>query len=655
MKKTLLLSAIVLGHSCLSFGGSIPGDISGPEGVPDCIVNNFDLAVVARYWLQSCPTTLPVLTVESSGVSAEVAMQLGAALGVEPDKVDNTNGMAQYLDPVQFQMVPTMQINPPDLSNPADEGEPDPVYEAFDFDAMKDITPPDDAQVMGKFKAALDELGLTPENGTPIISHTLFEAFDINGESVVGDHPVMLDTQVYYNFEVQTAEGLIPLVGPGAQACATFNYQGKLSHFLYANRKISPSAQSVEIMPLDQAAAICSKLYPELGAQITPRLIYPAPPLSTELTEIIPCYVCEGTAVTKDGELINLLEKMIPATTDPRYNMSAEIVELSVDDDYVSAMVNVNGGVGPFSYNWSSSTSVIPTADLQNVSYRVLPRISSPTVVETLTCQVTGANGQGASVSETFAVVIPAGAQGSSPELMVGGVKDYGVERAVSDLGGPEQAGYIGRMDAEAGMVRRFNWTGNSAWEKDFKDSSSGGLDHIYVDNVDQILYIGHGNGNGFSFTSSHDDTVILYDDPGVQQAWGDKDLEWLVILSCQVLKESSGGKMWYQRWGPTFDGLHLLLGYQTNASANTHTPRSFAQWQLGKSFGFITISVPVRAAWCLAKKEQQPAEREAVVMGPYGTNGVLSGFYDYFHGEGPVGPDLRANEIAGFWRIVYK
>ncbi len=655
MKKAAMSLTIVLGLSCLSFGGNIPGDISGPGGVPDSIVNFFDLTVVADHWLQSSPTSLPVLTVVSSGVPAEMARKLGEALGVEPDEVDNANGIAQFLDPVQFQIVPTRQISPPDLSHPSDDKEPDPVYEAFDFAAMKNIIPPDDDQVMERFMDAMNELGLTPANGTPIITHTLFEAFDKEGVSVVGDRPVMLDTQVYYNFEVRTAEGVIPLVGPGAQASATFNYRGELAHFLYSNRQIALSGQSVEIMPPDEAAARCSKLYPELGAHITPKLIYPAPPLSTELTEIVPCYVCEGTAVTKDGRLINLMEKMIPATTDPRYNMSARIVELLVEGDSVLAMVGVTGGVGPFSYNWSSSTSEIDDPGSQTVAYKVLPRISSPTVVETLTCQATGANGRGVSVSETFAVIIPQGAQSSSPVIMVAGVKDYGVERAVSDLGGPEQAGYIGRMDAEAGMVRRFNWTGNSAWEKDFKDSSSGGIDHNYVDNVDQVLYIGHGGGNGFSFTSSHDDTEILYDDPGVQQAWGDLDLEWLALFSCQVLRESSDGKMWYERWGPTFDGLHLLLGYQTNAKAETHTPRSFAQWQLGKSFGFITISVPVRVAWCLAKKEQQPAEREAVVMGPFGTNGVLSGFYDYFHGEGPVGPDLRANEIAGFWRIVYK
>ena len=105
---------------------------------------------------------------------------------------------------------------------------------------------------------------------------------------------------------------------------------------------------------------------------------------------------------------------------------------------------------------------------------------------------------------------------------------------------------------------------------------------------------------------------------------------------------------------GPAFDGLHLLLGYQTNASANTQTATRFAQYQLGRNFGFTTITLPIRAAWCQAKKEAQPNDREAVVMGVIGPSG-LSNYNDYFWSKGPVGPDLRGSNIRGYWRIVYK
>ena len=67
----------------------------------------------------------------------------------------------------------------------------------------------------------------------------------------------------------------------------------------------------------------------------------------------------------------------------------------------------------------------------------------------------------------------------------------------------------------------------------------------------------GHGNGGGFTFESNHDDGTLAYAD--VAGAWGDLDLEWLALLSCQVLKEEWGGQRWWQRWGPSFDGLHLL------------------------------------------------------------------------------------------------
>ena len=32
--------------------GAIPGDISGPQGRPDCRVNLFDMASMAQFWLE---------------------------------------------------------------------------------------------------------------------------------------------------------------------------------------------------------------------------------------------------------------------------------------------------------------------------------------------------------------------------------------------------------------------------------------------------------------------------------------------------------------------------------------------------------------------------------------------------------------------------
>ena len=173
------------------------------------------------------------------------------------------------------------------------------------------------------------------------------------------------------------------------------------------------------------------------------------------------------------------------------------------------------------------------------------------------------------------------------------------------------------------------------------------------MDNADIVFYIGHGNGGGFTFESNHDDGNLTYTDAA--GAWGDIDLEWLALLSCEVLKADYGGQRWWQRWGPSFDGLHLLLGFETNAHDWPAFGGTFADWTLGKHIGpFILPAMPVRLSWFLAKAEQQPAADIAVAMGVIGPAG-LSNYNDYFWGKGPVGPDVRGGDIHGYWRVTFQ
>ena len=202
---------------------------------------------------------------------------------------------------------------------------------------------------------------------------------------------------------------------------------------------------------------------------------------------------------------------------------------------------------------------------------------------------------------------------------------------------------YRDRMDDEA--LKRFHWTGQNAWERDFKSSSA---HDAMVDNVDEVFYCGHGWSGGFTFEGNSDDGSLVPTDPVISPGgdWGDKDLEWLALLSCQVLKLNAGGQALWQRWGPAFDGLHLLLGFDTNAYDWSNFGKRFAQWQMGR-FG---VTLPVRAAWFQAAAEEQPNNVRSVVMGVVGPNG-LSNYNDYFWGQGgSVGPDIRGSNIKGYW-----
>jgi hypothetical protein len=234
---------------------------------------------------------------------------------------------------------------------------------------------------------------------------------------------------------------------------------------------------------------------------------------------------------------------------------------------------------------------------------------------------------------------------------MIGGVTDFGCERGVSDLGAANQSGFVNRFLSE-GVTKRFNWSGLSAWERDFKEGPTG-LDHLYTDNADIVFYIGHGWGGGITFESSQDDGDLLYTD--VVNDWGNVDLEWMSLLSCEVLAESTGGKMWYQRWSPAFNGLHLLLGFETTAYDWHAFGGRYADYMLGRNLGFATLPpFPVRTSWFQAKAEEQPSSVVSVVMGVIGPSGI-SNYDDYFWGQGPVGPDLRGANIRGYWRVRYQ
>ena len=109
---------------------------------------------------------------------------------------------------------------------------------------------------------------------------------------------------------------------------------------------------------------------------------------------------------------------------------------------------------------------------------------------------------------------------------------------------------------------------------------------------------------------------------------WGNNvDLEWLALMSCDVLMlNSASGHVW-SRWGPSFDGLHLLMGF-----GNT----GFDVSGMGNNFGdgLADDDEKVRTAWVDASEAEQPNGVIYRYMGVYGANGEWNR-EDYFHGIG--------------------
>lgn len=188
-----------------------------------------------------------------------------------------------------------------------------------------------------------------------------------------------------------------------------------------------------------------------------------------------------------------------------------------------------------------------------------------------------------------------------------------------------------------------FSWSDANAWEQDFKDPSKGGDDSDWTDHVDMAYWQGHGSPTGFSFAgcSSNDDTKLSNTDA----RWGNGDLEWMSLFTCLILEGTSGGKAWWQRWGPAFDGLHQINSFHTISKHSSDHGVQYANYLLRSN------PLPVRKAWAAASIDDQPGEVVWANMGVIGPNGSVN-MNEYFWNKGTVGPDIPASAVTGYWYL---
>ncbi|MCG7912879.1 MAG: DUF6345 domain-containing protein [Candidatus Thiodiazotropha weberae] len=596
---------------------------------------------------------LPVYHVIDNGLSENQAYQLSKLLDTNPDGIDfetvQRTGELNYIDLKNHQYIPTRIAG----RGEADEEKRSTTIEQIDFDALSMIQPVEEDLVLHQLEGSLDEIGLLPQVYKPILRHTQFEAVDIDGNNLAHQ---MIDTKV----DLQLYAGDIPLIGPGAKISTTVGSEGTTTQLHFANR----SLEQGELVPvIDHTAAKLqcrekllngeqSKAFEKLN--ITTQLVYFAPSLEmTSVKTIQPHYDCGGTAVV-EGEIVNLLHQLIPAIDSSEY-----VPEVTLDSWFegktVNAKVDINGGMPPYQIDWNATRAQLQDRSGSTISF--YPQQRDGISEERVSVTVTDANGiqrivtaklpvgrvsqhNESAIGRFFSNAVTAMLERLIPAVeAIGGITDYGTENAVTNEFGDLEQGFIDRMQS-AGVTERFSWSGTLAWEQDFKASQ----DSNWIDNTDMTFYVGHGYGGGFTFEdSTHDDGTLDHND--ATGDWGDKDLEWLALLSCQVLKDEWSGMSRFDRWKQEFDGLHLLLGFHTNAYAWNSFSGEFADNMLKSS------PMTVKTAWFEATDTNQPSGVVPVVMGVLGNNGT-SNMNDYFWGKGSVGPDIRDGDIIGYWSI---
>lgn len=203
--------------------------------------------------------------------------------------------------------------------------------------------------------------------------------------------------------------------------------------------------------------------------------------------------------------------------------------------------------------------------------------------------------------------------------------------------------GFTDRLETDLG------WTGKEYPNKKARAKHMRGLgpdnkEDSYMDTHDFTWYLGHGSPDHITFTHPEDDRQLYWSDgidSGGNPTWGDKDAEWLALMSCKVLSMRSS-------WAATMDGLHLICGFHTNGWTSTNFPRVFAELMIKD--GFDDEPKTIKQAWFLAADQTLPNWITQIVIGE--TENILKN--DHIWGQGKVCNDPSPNNDYWFsWNYV--
>jgi hypothetical protein len=586
---------------------------------------------------------VPVYAVVQEGLTADEGAQLAKAFGTE--NALQSNGFFSYVDAARFGQVPLGTAGRSTRDESGRRIQP----QAIDYGALQKVTPVPDAEALERGSRLVDLAALSDDlKAEPTVSHTELTLTDAENRKPEV-HP--LDTVVSYRLSL----GGLPVTGQGAKLRITVAPDGAVSQLSQALRKVERTGD-VTVIGAKEALQTCAALYSPDVKQDTPTLGYQFPELTAvdasgkgTVGTIYPQYTCNPVA--ENGSQAH---RLVPAVPDAAPTGK---LEAGRDGNSVKASVSVSGGTAPYTYTWSSSSTALPSdgRNGESIGYQRAPRGREDTA-EKVTVEVTDANGLAATASVDLdadgtasAETVPGG--GGFGALAIG-PDDVGIEQTIDEWQCAQDSGngFRNVMNAH-GVGTAFDWRGASAWERDFKDPSLGGIDSSYVDNVDATWYTGHGWSGGFTFKGNNSDTSIVPSDA----RWGNGDLEWLQLESCQVLADTNGTHDYFGRWRQAFNGLHILNGFHTNAyCVGGGTGATFADYLFAKKFLWWTLrpAYRVQSAWASMAIDREPNGVVYRSMGLIRPDGVTN-IGDHFWGQGPTGPDIFLTPGTRQWSIT--
>ena len=582
-------------------------------------------------------TTATVYQVVQEGLVAGQGGQISQTFGI-PNALES-DGSFVFVDPKRFNAVPHVSLG---TSTDPKNGQPAAI-QATDVNALAKVPILGDQAALSSASRLLRAVGLSGDySATPSVTHTT-TTLDSGGTKTA--YP--LDTVVTYRL----ALGGLPVTGQGGKLRVTFAGDGSVTELTATPRAVRP-AGTVSVISVDAAAAACAALYGPTVKQDAPTLGYDFPALTAvrgggqgTVRNLFPQYTCNpiGQQGAQAGRLIPAV-----AGSAPQGTMTASRSGTAV----TASVGGVSGGVGPYTYKWSSSTTAIPSSANggTTLSYTRAPRAAATD--ERVTLQITDTDG----LSATATVDLPGdGTVGAKTIPGGGGLTvlawpNAGIEQTVDEWNcAQDSADGFHNVMAAHGTNVAFDWRGVNAWEDEFEEPAYGGDDYNWIDSVDIGWYTGHGWPGGFTFKSSVDETSIT---PAEIQ-WGDTALNWMQLESCNVLQDTNGFNNYFDRWLPTMDGLHILNGFDTHAyCVGGGTGADFAAYLFPRPYLFWTQpALPIVSAWAQMAIDKEPSGVVWRSMGPTRASDGADDWGDYYWGQGPVGPSIFLGDSGnGGW-----
>lgn len=198
---------------------------------------------------------------------------------------------------------------------------------------------------------------------------------------------------------------------------------------------------------------------------------------------------------------------------------------------------------------------------------------------------------------------------------------------SISDPFDLDAANFLGELDENI-------WTIGSAHKAYISNFTKN--ENVDIDAKDIIFHAGHGYGTaGLECENDNDPTKYAYFRGN--SSYGDKDIEWLIADSCEILEDKiiskSGANVSVFDWTELFNGLHMLLGYGNMINTSKNTGSTFVQHMKAQN----TI---IYSWFITAKQIQNNHDIWAGALFPY--NESASPYNDHLWGYGWVSPDIK-------------